>query len=84
MFENEERKKPSLDLLKRFVQKVNKDANIHHKIRRVDSLNRRSLLKTSNPIRADIIPISVTCKLSLPNTMEVVNKHWHIMNISSI
>ena len=44
----------------------------------------RSLLpKNCKPKRKDSIPFSVTYNSVLPNIKEMVNKHWHILNIDS-
>ena len=86
MFENRKYKKTAQDPLKRFLQKCYKEANIHNQISRVDNFDRRSLLQTSNPIWAGITLFSVTCKYlgtRLSNVKEVINKHLHMINISS-
>ena len=44
----------------------------------------RSLLpKNCKPKRKDSIPFSVTYNSVLPNIKEIINKHWHILNIDS-
>ena len=35
------------------------------------------------PKRKDSIPFSVTYNSVLPNIKEIINKHWHILNIDS-
>ena len=40
-------------------------------------------LKNYKPKRNDSIPFSVTYNSVLPNIKEIINKHWHVLNIDS-
>ena len=51
--------------------------------RKVDNLERSTLLKKANPVRKNLIPFSVTYTPTLPNIREIINKHWHILNINN-
>ena len=56
---------------------------VRKRIERVDHLDRSLLLKNCKPKRKDSIPFSVTYNSVLPNIKEIINKHWHILNIDS-
>ena len=79
----EEYRKHSRDLIKRFVEKGFDDSTVKKQIDRVDHLDRSLLLKSCKPKRKDSIPFSVTYNSVLPNIKEIINKHFHILNIDS-
>ena len=79
----EEYRKHSQDLIKRFVEKGYNESTVRKQIERVDHLDRSLLLKNCKPKRKDSIPFSVTYNSVLPNIKEIINKHWHILNIDS-
>ena len=79
----EEYRKHSQDLIKRFVEKGYNESTVRKQIERVDHLDRSLLLKNCKPKYKDSIPFSVTYNSVLPNIKEVINKHWHILNIDS-
>ena len=78
----EEYRKHSQNLIKRFVEKGYDESAVRKQIGRVDHLDRSLLLKHCKPKHKDSIPFSVTYKV-LPNIKEIINKHWHILNINS-
>ena len=79
----EEYRKHSQDLIKRFAEKGYNESTVRKQIERVDHLDRSLLLKNCKPKRKDSIPFSVTYNSVLPNIKEIINKHWHILNIDS-
>ena len=79
----EEYWKHSQDLIKRFVEKGYKNSTVRKQIERVDHLNISLLLKNCKTNRNDSIPFSVTYNSVLPNIKEIINKHFHILNIDS-
>ena len=79
----EEYRKHSQDLIKRFVEKGYDESAVRKQIESVDHLNRSLLFKNCKPKRKDSIPFSVTYNSVLPNIKEIINKHWHILNIDS-
>ena len=79
----EEYRKDSQDLIKRFVEKGYNELTVRKQIERVDYLDRSLLLKNCKPKRKDSIPFSVTYNSVLPNIKEIINKHWHILNLDS-
>ena len=79
----EEYRKHSQDLIKRFVEKGYNESTVRKQIERVDHLDRSLLLKHCKPKLKDSIPFSVTYNSVLPNIKEIINKHWHILNIDS-
>ena len=76
-------KKHTQDLIKRFVEKGYDESTVKKQIERVDHLDRSLLLKNYKPKRKDSVPLSVTYNSVLPNIKEIINKHWHILNIDS-
>ena len=79
----EEYSKHFQDLIKRFVEKGYNQSTARKQIERVDYLNRSLLLKNYKPKPKDSIPFSVTYNSILQNIREIINKHWHILNIDS-
>ena len=79
----EEYRKHSQDLIKRFVEKGYNELTVRKQIERVDHLDRSLPLKNFKPTRKDSISFSVTYDPVLPNIQEIINKHWHILNIDS-
>ena len=79
----EEYKKQSQYLIKRFVEKCYNESTVRKQIERVGHVDRSSLLKKCKPKRKDSIPFLVTYNSVLPNIKEIINKHWHILNIDS-
>ena len=60
----------------------NKKMYLRKQIERVNHLYRSLLLKCK-PKRRDSIPLLVTYNPVLSNIKEIINKHWHILNINS-
>ena len=83
MFNIQEYRRHSQDLIERFVEKGHNESTIRKQIERVDHLDRSLLLKNCKPKRKDSIPFSVTYNSVLPNIKEIINKHWHILNLDS-
>ena len=79
----EEHRKHSQDLIKRFVEKGYNESFVRKQIDRVDQLDRSLLLKNCKPKYKDSIPFSVTYNSLLPKIKEIINTHWHILNIDS-
>ena len=79
----EEYRKHFQDLIKRFVEKGFNESTVRKQIERVDHLDRSLLLKNCRPKRKDSIRFSVTYNSLLRNIKEIINKHWHILNIDS-
>ena len=79
----DEYKKHSNDLVKRFVEKGYKENIIRNQIRKVDNLERSTMLNKTNAVRKYVITLSVTYSRTLPNIREIINNHWHILNINN-
>ena len=79
----DEYKKHSNDLVKRFVEKGYKENIIRNQTEKVDNFERSTLLNKPNAVRKNVIPFSVTYSPHLPNIREIINKHWHILNINN-
>ena len=73
----------SQDLIKRFVEKDSNESTVRKQIQRADHLDRSLLSKNCKPKHKHSIPFSVTYNSVLPNLKEIINKHWHILNIDS-
>ena len=54
-----------------------------NQIEKVDNLERTTLLNKTNAAWKNVIPFSVRYSLILPNIRKVINKNWHILNISN-
>ena len=54
---------------------------LENKLRELTTWDRSLLLKHCKSKRKDSIPFSVTYNSVLPNIKEIINKHWHILNI---
>ena len=65
------------------IQETFVESTVWKQIDRVDHLDRSLLLKNCKLKRKDSIPFSVTYNSVLPNIKEIINKHWHILNIDS-
>ena len=78
-----EYKKHSNDLVKRFMEKGYKENISCNQIEKVDNLERTTLLNKTNAAWKNVIPFSVRYSLILPNIRKVINKNWHILNISN-
>ena len=76
-------RKHSQDLIKRFVEKGYDESTVRKQTERVDHLDRLLPLKSCKPKRKDSILFSVTYNSVLPNINDIINKHWHILNIDS-
>ena len=57
--------------------------NILNQIKKVDNLERSTLLNKTNAVQKNIVLFSVTYSPTLPNITEIINKHWHILNINN-
>ena len=79
----DEYKKHSNDMVQRFMEKGYKENIIRNQIEKVDNLERSTLLNKTNAVRKNVIPFSVTYSPTLPNIREIINKHWHILNINN-
>ena len=79
----EEYRNHSQDLIKTFVEEGYDESTVRKQIERVDHLVRSLLLKNCKTKRKDSVPFSVTYNLVLPNIKEIINKHWHMLNIYS-
>ena len=79
----EDDRKHSQDLIERFVEKGCNELSVRKQIERVDHLDRSLRFKNSKPKRKNSIPFSVTYNSVLPKIEEILNKHWHILNIDS-
>ena len=44
---------------------------------------RSTLLNKTNAIRKNVTPFLVLYSPTLPNIREIINKHWHILNINN-
>ena len=73
----------SQHLIKTFVEKGYNELTVTKQIERVDHLDRSLLLKHCKPKCKDSIPFSVTYNSVLPNIKQIINKHWHILNLAS-
>ena len=73
----DEYKKHSNDLVKWFVEKGCKENIIQNQIKKVDSLERSTMLNKTDAARKSVIPFSVTYSPTLPNIREIINNHWH-------
>ena len=60
-----------------------KENIIRNQIEKVDNLERTTLLNNNNAVRKNVIPFSVAYSPTLPNIREIINKHWHILNINN-
>ena len=65
------------------MEKGYKENIIRNQIDKVDNLERSTLLNKTNAVRKNVIPFSVTYSPTLPNTREIINKHWYILNIDN-
>ena len=74
--------KHSDNLLKRFVERGYKEFFIKEQIKRVEYLNRDSLLEEKTRNNEPNIYLSVTYSRALPNLKEVMLKHWHILKVN--
>ena len=79
----DEYKKHSNDLFKQFVEKEYKENIIQNQIEKEDNLERSTLLNKLNAVPKIVIPFSVIYSKTLPNVREIINKGWHILNISN-
>ena len=41
------------------------------------------MLNKTNAVRKNVITLSVTYSPTLPNIREIINNHWHILNINN-
>ena len=57
--------------------------NIQNQIENVGNLERSTLLNKTNAVQKNVIPFSVTYSSTLHSIREIINKHWHILNINS-
>ena len=57
--------------------------NIQNQIENVGNLERSTLLNKTNALQKNVIPFSVTYSSTLHSIREIINKHWHILNINS-
>ena len=64
------------------MEKGYKEYIIRNQIEKVDNL-RDQLLNKTNAVRKIVIPFSVTYSPILPNIREIINKHWHMLNINN-
>ena len=62
-------------------RKVYKGNIIGNHFKKVDNLERSTLLNNTNRIRKDVIPFLVTYGPTLSNIKWIISKHWHISNI---
>ena len=69
----DEYKKHSNDLVKRFVEKGYKENIIRNQIRKVDNLDRSTMLNKTDAVRKNVITLSVTYSPTLPNIREIIN-----------
>ena len=79
----EEYRKHSQDLINRFVEKGYNESTVTKQIESAGHLNRSLLFKDYKSKRKDSIPFSVTYNSVLPNIKQIINNHWHILNIDS-
>ena len=75
----EEYREHSQDLMKILLKKSQNGSIVKKQIER-DSL---LLLKRCKPKYKDSIPFWVTYNPVLPNIIDIINKHWHILSIYS-
>ena len=78
----DEYKKRSNDLVKRFEEKGYKENIIWSQIEKVGSLERSTLLNKTDEIPKNIVPFLVTYRPTLLIIKEIINNHWHILNIN--
>ena len=65
------------------MKKEYKENIIQNQIEKADNLEISTLLNKTNAVRKNVIPFSVTYSATLPNIREIINKHWHILNINN-
>ena len=65
------------------MEKDNKENIIRNQFEKVGNLERATLLNKTNAARKNVIPFAVTYSPTLPNIREIINKHWHILNINN-
>ena len=70
-------------MVKRFIEQGYKENIIRNQIKKIDNLERSTLLNKINAVRKNVIPFSVTYSQTLPNIREIIKKHWHILNINN-
>ena len=63
------------------MEKGYKESFIRNQLKIVGNLGRSTLSK--NAVQKNVIPFSVTYSSALPNIREIINKHWHLLNISN-
>ena len=69
-------------MAKRFLEKGYKE-NIRNQIKKVDNLETSTLLNKTNAVWKNVIRFSVTYHPTLPNIREIINKHWHVLDINN-
>ena len=65
------------------MEKGDKVNIIRNQSKQVDSLVRSTLLNKIDTVRENVFPFLVTYSPTLPNIREIINKHWHILNINN-
>ena len=53
------------------------------KPKKLDNLERSTLLNKTSATLENVILFSVTYSVTLPNIREIINMHWHILNINN-
>ena len=79
----DEYKKHSNDLVKQFAEKGYKENANRNQTEKVDNMERSAPLNKTNAVWKNVIPFSVTYSPTLPNIREIINNHWHILNINN-
>ena len=69
------------DWVKQFVEKGYKESIIRNQIKKARDIS--TLSKKSNAVQKNVIPFSVKYSSALPNIREIINKHWHLLNINN-
>ena len=70
-------------MVKRFVKRGYKENIIRNQIKKVDTLERSTLLNKTNAVRKKGILFTVTYIKTSPNIKEIIIKQRHILNINN-
>ena len=65
------------------MEKRYKENIIQNQIKKVNNLEGSTLLNKAKAGRKNVIPLSVRYYPTFSNIGEIVNKHWHILNINN-
>ena len=71
------------DLWKKSTKKTSFETKPRKQTINSEIKERSALLNKTNAIRKNITPFLVSYSPTLPNIREIINKHWHILNINN-